>query len=123
MSVLNLPTGAKASAILGIGGYRPRRVVDNAEICTYIDSSDEWIRTRSGIVERRWASPDETVKMMSIEAAKKALERAGRQGRRGVRHLRGLRRLLLHGRDGRLVHPHRCLEAHADHRHRAAVRP
>jgi 3-oxoacyl-[acyl-carrier-protein] synthase-3 len=52
-------------------------VVDNAEICTYIDSSDEWIRTRSGIVERRWASPDETVKMMSIEAAKKALERAG----------------------------------------------
>ena len=32
-------------------------MVDNAEICTYIDSSDEWIRTRSGIVERRWASP------------------------------------------------------------------
>src|SRR3982750_765885 len=77
MTTLTLPPGAKASAILGLGGYRPRRVVDNAEICTYIDSSDEWIRTRSGIVERRWASPDETVKMMSIEAAKKALERAG----------------------------------------------
>ena len=78
MSVsLNLPTGAKASAILGIGGYRPRRVVDNAEIITYIDSSDEWIRTRSGIVERRWASPDETIQMMSVSAARAALERSG----------------------------------------------
>ena len=37
--------GANHSAI-GVGGYRPRRVVDNAEICTMIDSSDEWIRTR-----------------------------------------------------------------------------
>jgi 3-oxoacyl-[acyl-carrier-protein] synthase-3 len=77
MSPLRTATGEKFAKIMGIGGYRPRRVVDNAEICTYIDSSDEWIRTRSGIVERRWASPDETVKMMSIEAAKKALERAG----------------------------------------------
>jgi len=77
MSPLRTATGEKFAKLMGIGGYRPRRVVDNAEICTYIDSSDEWIRTRSGIVERRWASPDETVKMMSIEAAKKALERAG----------------------------------------------
>src|SRR6476620_145592 len=77
MATLNLATGARASAVLGIGGYRPRRVVDNAEIITYIDSSDEWIQTRSGIKERRWASEDETVKMMSISAAAKALERAG----------------------------------------------
>jgi 3-oxoacyl-[acyl-carrier-protein] synthase-3 len=70
-------SGAKASAILGIGGYRPRRVVDNAEIVTMIDSSDEWIRTRSGIVERRWASPDETIQMMSVAASRRALERAG----------------------------------------------
>ena len=62
---LAVSTGARFSAILGIGGYRPRRIVDNAEICTYIDSSDEWIRTRSGIIERRWASADETVQMMS----------------------------------------------------------
>ena len=72
-----MPTGAKASAILGFGGYRPRRVVDNAEICTLIDSSDEWIRTRSGIIERRWASPDETIQMMSVAASRKALERSG----------------------------------------------
>ncbi len=69
--------GAPASAILGIGGYRPRRVVDNAEICTFIDSSDEWIQTRSGIKERRWASADETIQMMSVAASRKAIERAG----------------------------------------------
>src|SRR5215216_6225605 len=74
--MLNLASGATYSAILGLGGYRPRRVVDNAEICTFIDSSDEWIRTRSGIIERRWASEDETVQMMSVAAARKALDRA-----------------------------------------------
>ena len=74
---LRTSQGAAFSRIMGIGGYRPRRVVDNAEICTYIDSSDEWIRTRSGIVERRWASPDETISVMSVSAARKALERAG----------------------------------------------
>ena len=63
--------------VMGIGSYRPRRVVDNDEICTLIDSSDEWIRTRSGIRERRWASPDETVQMMSVSAARMAIERAG----------------------------------------------
>jgi 3-oxoacyl-[acyl-carrier-protein] synthase III len=75
--MLNLTTGEKYSAILGVGGYRPRRVVDNAEICTMIDSSDEWIRTRSGIIERRWASDDETIQMMAMAAAHKALDRAG----------------------------------------------
>jgi 3-oxoacyl-[acyl-carrier-protein] synthase III len=74
---LKVTPGAKSSAILGIGGYRPRRVVDNAEICTMIDSTDEWIRTRSGIIERRWASDDETIQMMSVAAARKALDRAG----------------------------------------------
>jgi 3-oxoacyl-[acyl-carrier-protein] synthase III len=77
VTTLTVPTGAQYSAILGFGGYRPRRVVDNAEICTLIDSSDEWIRTRSGIIERRWASPDETIQMMSVAAARKALERSG----------------------------------------------
>jgi 3-oxoacyl-[acyl-carrier-protein] synthase III len=73
---LAVSAGARFSAILGVGGYRPRRIVDNAEICTYIDSSDEWIRTRSGIIERRWASEDETVQMMSVAAARRAMERA-----------------------------------------------
>jgi 3-oxoacyl-[acyl-carrier-protein] synthase-3 len=75
--MLKVTSGTKYSAILGLGGYRPRRIVDNAEICTMIDSSDEWIRTRSGIIERRWASEDETIQMMSVSAARKAVDRAG----------------------------------------------
>ena len=65
------------SRILGIGAYRPERVVPNAEIVDLIDSSDEWIRSRSGIVERRYAAPDETVADMAVEAAGKALAHAG----------------------------------------------
>ena len=69
--------GATNTAMLGIGGYRPRKVVPNADIIGRIDSSDEWIQTRSGIKTRRIAAPDETVPMMSRAASEKALERAG----------------------------------------------
>ncbi|MGI8994312.1 MAG: beta-ketoacyl-ACP synthase III [Nocardioidaceae bacterium] len=69
--------GAGHTAILGIGGYRPSRVVSNDEVCQHIDSSDEWIRTRSGIIERRFAEPHETVQLMSVEASRKAIERSG----------------------------------------------
>jgi 3-oxoacyl-[acyl-carrier-protein] synthase-3 len=70
-------TGAAHAAILGIGAYRPSRVVPNAEVVEAIDSSDEWIQQRSGIKQRRWAAPDETVQMMSVAAARAAIERAG----------------------------------------------
>jgi 3-oxoacyl-[acyl-carrier-protein] synthase-3 len=70
-------TGAANASVLGIGAYRPRRVVTNAEILEHIDSSDEWIQTRSGIKERRWAEPDETVLMMATESAKEALAQSG----------------------------------------------
>jgi len=70
-------TGAPHARILGVGGYRPSRVVPNSEIVDAIDSSDEWIRTRSGITERRWATPEETVQMMSVAASRKALAAAG----------------------------------------------
>jgi 3-oxoacyl-[acyl-carrier-protein] synthase-3 len=69
--------GAKHARILGVGGYRPTRVVPNSEIVDRIDSSDEWIQTRSGIKTRHWASPEETVAEMSIAAAGKALAYAG----------------------------------------------
>ena len=65
------------SSILGIGAYRPRRSVPNSEIVDRIDSSDEWIRTRSGITARRIADPDETVISMSVSAANDALADAG----------------------------------------------
>ncbi|MBA2549663.1 MAG: ketoacyl-ACP synthase III [Nocardioidaceae bacterium] len=63
--------------ILGVGAYRPIRSVPNSEIVDRIDSSDDWIKTRSGITSRRIAGPDETVISMSVEAANDALEHAG----------------------------------------------
>ncbi len=69
--------GSPHAAILGVGSYRPRRVVPNSEIVDAIDSSDEWIQQRSGIKARRFASPDETVQMMAVSAARTAMERAG----------------------------------------------
>lgn len=65
------------AGILGLGVYRPRRVVPNAEIVDAIESSDEWIKTRSGIAARHWAEPDETIVSMSVAAAADALRAAG----------------------------------------------
>jgi 3-oxoacyl-[acyl-carrier-protein] synthase-3 len=69
--------GAQHAAILGIGSYRASRVVPNADVVDAIDSSDEWIQQRSGIKSRRWATPEETITMMSVEASRKALAHAG----------------------------------------------
>lgn len=78
MSVaLRQNSGADFTRILSVGGYRPARVVTNAEICTRIDSTDEWIQERSGIIDRRWAGPDESVVDMATAAAEKALAQAG----------------------------------------------
>jgi 3-oxoacyl-[acyl-carrier-protein] synthase-3 len=65
------------ATVLGLGAYRPERVVDNAEILQRIDSTDEWIRSRSGIEHRRFARDDESVADMGAEAAGKALAHAG----------------------------------------------
>ena len=70
-------TGAPHAAILGLGAYRPSRVVPNSEIVEAIDSSDEWIQQRSGIRQRRFATAEETVQMMSVTASRTAIERAG----------------------------------------------
>ena len=77
MATLAGATGAPHAAILGLGAYRPSRVVPNADVVEAIDSSDEWIQQRSGIRQRRWATPEETVQMMSVAASREALERAG----------------------------------------------
>ncbi|MEA5154091.1 beta-ketoacyl-ACP synthase III [Raineyella sp.] len=69
--------GSPYSRIYGMSGYTPSRIVTNEEVCTWIESSDEWIRTRSGISTRHWATGEETVEYMSVEAAKLAIERSG----------------------------------------------
>jgi 3-oxoacyl-[acyl-carrier-protein] synthase III len=65
------------AGILGIGCYRPRLSVDNDQVAGLIDSSDEWIRTRSGIRARRWAAEDETIVEMAVAAAETAIARSG----------------------------------------------
>jgi 3-oxoacyl-[acyl-carrier-protein] synthase-3 len=74
---LTTPTGAAYARIWGVGAYRPERVVTNDEICEHIDSSDEWIRERSGIITRRFAAPDETVVDMGAASAVEALKASG----------------------------------------------
>ena len=69
--------GPRHAAILGLGSYRASRVIPNAEIVDAINSSDEWIQQRSGIRQRRWATPEESIQMMSVEASRQALERSG----------------------------------------------
>ncbi len=63
--------------IIGWGKYAPANVVTNDDIARYVDTSDEWIRTRTGIRERRFVSDDETTATMSTEAGRAALEKAG----------------------------------------------
>jgi 3-oxoacyl-[acyl-carrier-protein] synthase-3 len=77
MATINTDQGSTYAAVLGIGSYRPSRVISNAEIVDAIDSSDEWIQQRSGIKQRRFATPEETVQMMSVAASRKAIDRAG----------------------------------------------
>jgi 3-oxoacyl-[acyl-carrier-protein] synthase-3 len=62
--------------VLGLGAYRPSRIVDNAEICRHIDSNDGWIRARSGISTRRYAGT-ESIPEMAARAGSKALAAAG----------------------------------------------
>ncbi|MDQ6525446.1 beta-ketoacyl-ACP synthase III [Nocardioides sp. LHD-245] len=77
MSGLQVESVSAHATILGVGAYRPVRVVPNAEIVDAIDSSDEWVQQRSGIRTRGIAGESETVVSMSVEASKAALESAG----------------------------------------------
>jgi 3-oxoacyl-[acyl-carrier-protein] synthase-3 len=69
--------GAPGARILGIGGYRPRRRVTNHELAQVMDTNDEWIQTRVGIAERRWAGEDETLVEMAVAAGGKAIAASG----------------------------------------------
>jgi 3-oxoacyl-[acyl-carrier-protein] synthase III len=77
MATIQTDSGSTYAAVLGFGSYRPSRIIPNADIVDAIDSSDEWIQQRSGIKQRRFANEEETVQMMSVAAARKAIDRAG----------------------------------------------
>ena len=62
--------------ISGWGKYLPERIMPNSELAELVDTSDEWIRARTGIGERRVAAPEETTCTLAVHAARAALERA-----------------------------------------------
>ncbi len=66
------------SVITGVGGYLPEEIVTNAQLALTVDTSDEWIRERTGIRQRHRAAPDQPVSDLAVEAARKALTAAGR---------------------------------------------
>ena len=68
---------SRSTVILGTGSYAPERVVTNDDLAHMVDTSDEWIRTRTGIRERRIAAPTETTSDMAVHAARHALADAG----------------------------------------------
>ena len=63
--------------IRGLGSYLPERVVTNDDLAARLDTSDEWIRTRTGIRERHYAAPEEATSDLALQAARRALEDAG----------------------------------------------
>ncbi len=65
------------AVVMGVGHYLPERVVPNAEFEQSLDTSDEWIRSRSGIERRHFAAEDETTSDLATFAARAALEDAG----------------------------------------------
>ena len=77
MTRLQLPAPVPGARLLGFGSYRPRRRVTNDDLAQRMDTSDEWVQSRVGIAERRWASPDETLVEMAIAAGGKALAASG----------------------------------------------
>jgi 3-oxoacyl-[acyl-carrier-protein] synthase-3 len=64
-------------SIIGTGSYMPSKVLTNDDLSKMVETSDEWITTRTGIKERRIAAEDETTSDMATAAAKQALEAAG----------------------------------------------
>ena len=73
-----LKNGTGPSVIIsGMGAYVPSRILTNADLSQMVDTSDEWIQTRTGIRERRIADEDEYTSDMGTEAARKAIENAG----------------------------------------------
>ncbi len=67
----------RRTGILGVGSYLPEKILTNQDLERMVETSDEWITTRTGIKERRVAAPDQFTSDLATEAAKKALADAG----------------------------------------------
>ncbi|MBE8523820.1 ketoacyl-ACP synthase III [Amycolatopsis sp. H6(2020)] len=74
---LSLNPGSRGSRVLGIGSAQPEKIVTNDDLSQIMETSDEWIQARVGIVERRFAEKDELLTDFAVAAGKAALEDAG----------------------------------------------
>src|SRR6201992_773476 len=74
---MRLPEAVAGARILAFGGYQPDNVVTNDDLAAVMDTNDEWIRSRGGIISRRIAGPEETVGDMAVAAAGKAIASSG----------------------------------------------
>jgi 3-oxoacyl-[acyl-carrier-protein] synthase-3 len=74
---MNIPDVVTGARILSFGGYQPENVVTNHDLAATMDTTDEWIKSRVGIAERRIAGPDESVEDMAVQAGGKALAGSG----------------------------------------------
>ena len=61
------------SAVTGVGSFLPEKVVTNADLAKFVDTSDEWIVERTGIHQRHQAREDEPTSDLAVEAARRAL--------------------------------------------------
>ncbi|GGP41748.1 beta-ketoacyl-ACP synthase III [Saccharothrix coeruleofusca] len=77
MSTFATPAGRAGTRIVGLGSYQPDTVVSNHDLAQRMETSDEWIRERVGIVNRRFARPEEKLVDMAVEAGAKAVADAG----------------------------------------------
>lgn len=66
--------------ITGVGGYLPPKVIDNTELAKTVDTSDAWVRSRTGIHRRHFAAADETASQLALPAAQQAMAQAGVTG-------------------------------------------
>ncbi|GAA5115109.1 ketoacyl-ACP synthase III [Haloechinothrix salitolerans] len=77
MTTLRQSTGVAATRILGIGSFQPEKVVTNDDLSKVMDTNDQWIRDRVGIIERRFADKDELLVDMAVTAGERTLADAG----------------------------------------------
>jgi 3-oxoacyl-[acyl-carrier-protein] synthase-3 len=77
MTALHINQGVAATRLLGVGSYQPERIVTNDDLAKIMDTTDEWVRERVGIRERRFAEKDERLVDMAVIAGAKALDDAG----------------------------------------------
>src|SRR6476659_6880599 len=68
--------GNQRAGILGTGHSYPQGILTNADLASMVETSDEWITTRTGIKQRRKAAPDEYTSLFAVRAARQAIERA-----------------------------------------------